>query len=451
MEKKVIQEIEISRLKIHPKNVRKNYNDIDELAESIKAQGILQNLTIVPNPEEGGTYLVVIGNRRLTAARKAGISTAPCYIADLTEKEQAEMMLLENIQRNDLTIYEQAQGFQMVLDLGETEEGLAEKTGFSKTTIRRRLNIAKLNQEELQKKEQKDGFQLSLTDLYELEKIPDVKKRDEILKNATDSKEISWKVRNYVLEKKRDENAKKLIKMLKKLGIKEAPEGASNQIYSGKWETVKEFQLEQDVPESINVKAEDKDKLYYLKYYRELKVIKKAKKKERVLTEEEIKKKEKDMRKKKIKEISKEMSASRRDFILSVISGKVESLKDTSKVQEMLWQVMLKGLTYISKDSFCTFFLGKNSYEAPAEEKTKALEEVGKLNVINSTLIAAYITTKDSELADWQGFYNEKTGDALKLFCEALGMYGFSYNSDEERAIAEGTHELYEKKDEVKS
>lgn len=123
----MLHEIEIEKLRIHPKNVRKSYNDIDELADSIKAQGILQNLTVVKNPEEDGTYWVVIGNRRLTAARKAGIKTAPCFIAELTEKEQAEMMLLENMQRDDLTIYEQAQGFQMVLDLGETEDSLAER------------------------------------------------------------------------------------------------------------------------------------------------------------------------------------------------------------------------------------------------------------------------------------------------------------------------------------
>ena len=61
----MIQEIELSKLKIHPKNVRKTYRGIDELAESIKAQGIRQNLTVVKNPEGFGTYWVVIGNRRL--------------------------------------------------------------------------------------------------------------------------------------------------------------------------------------------------------------------------------------------------------------------------------------------------------------------------------------------------------------------------------------------------
>lgn len=69
----MIQDIAIEQLDIHPQNVRKVYTDIDELAESIKARGVMQNLTVVPNPDKKDHYLVVIGNRRLTAAEKSGI------------------------------------------------------------------------------------------------------------------------------------------------------------------------------------------------------------------------------------------------------------------------------------------------------------------------------------------------------------------------------------------
>lgn len=110
----------------------------------------------------------------------AGLETVPCIVSDMDEKEQTSVMLLENIQRSDLTVYEQAQGFQMMLDLGETEDTIAEKTGFSKKTVRHRLNIAKLDSKTLMEKERQDGYQLSLTDLYELEKIKDVKTRDKI-------------------------------------------------------------------------------------------------------------------------------------------------------------------------------------------------------------------------------------------------------------------------------
>ena len=84
----MIQDIAIEQLDIHPQNVRKVYTDIDELAESIKARGVMQNLTVVPNPDKKDHYLVVIGNRRLTAARKAGLKTMPCSVVEMTEKEQ---------------------------------------------------------------------------------------------------------------------------------------------------------------------------------------------------------------------------------------------------------------------------------------------------------------------------------------------------------------------------
>lgn len=133
------------------------------------------------------------------------------------------------------------------------------------------MNIAKLDQEELQKKEQDGGFQLSLKDLYELEKVPDVKKRNEILKNARDSKDISWRVQSLVLEKKREANSKKLIKMMEKKGIEEAPEGTANQMYSNKWEILKSYSLETELPKSLEVESEGKEKIYYYKSYREIK------------------------------------------------------------------------------------------------------------------------------------------------------------------------------------
>ena len=251
-----IQDIELSKLENHPQNVRKTYNDIDELADSIKVKGILQNLTVVPKPGEPDKYLVVIGNRRLLAAKKAGLTAAPCYISDMDEKEQASVMLLENIQRNDLTIYEQAQGFQMMLDFGETEDTISQKTGFSKTTVRHRLNIAKLNQKELQKKEQDESFQLSLKDLYELEKVKDIKTRNKILKEASSSRDIVSRAQSAVAEAKRNENAKIIIGMLKKLDVEVAPNECENEMWSGKWKTVQEFELDKDAPKKIKLPDE---------------------------------------------------------------------------------------------------------------------------------------------------------------------------------------------------
>ena len=217
-----VVEIKIEDLKIHPKNVRRKYEGIEELAQSIKENGIMQNLTVVPDKEEEGKYLVVIGNRRLTAAREAGLETAPCVIVeDMAEKEQITTMLMENMNRKDLTVYEEAEAMQMCFeDFGLKVEDIEEKTGLSKTTINHRLNIAKLDKETLVEKVEDKEFQLSLSDLYALEKVKDVNTRNKILKEAWDSKDLANKARQAAREEIREKNKGKLIAECEKLGIK---------------------------------------------------------------------------------------------------------------------------------------------------------------------------------------------------------------------------------------
>lgn len=142
-----IVNIKLEQLKIHPNNIRKEYDGIDELAQSIKENGIMQNLTVVPDKDAAGTYFVVIGNRRLTAARQAGIETAPCIIVDnMSDKDQITTMLTENMNRKDLKFYEEAAAVQMCMkDFGFDMDEMEKKTGLSKTTLHHRLNLAKLD------------------------------------------------------------------------------------------------------------------------------------------------------------------------------------------------------------------------------------------------------------------------------------------------------------------
>lgn len=125
----------IDQIYPHPDNPRKNIKDIEEIAESMKINGVLQNLTIVPTGKEG-EYYILIGNRRHAAAKIAGIKELPCKIrTNLSASEQKGIMLIENILRDDLTISEQGQAFQMMLDLGETEEGISKKQDLVKVLL----------------------------------------------------------------------------------------------------------------------------------------------------------------------------------------------------------------------------------------------------------------------------------------------------------------------------
>ena len=165
-----IVNIAIDRLFPHADNPRKDLGDLSELAASIKASGILQNLTVVPDePDNSNTdFTIIIGHRRYAAAKIAGLTELPCVVVEMSEREQLQTMLVENMQRSDLTVYEQAQGFQMMLNMGDSVAEIAEKSGFSQTTIRRRVKLLDLDRQKFQKAESRGA---TLNDYLELDKL----------------------------------------------------------------------------------------------------------------------------------------------------------------------------------------------------------------------------------------------------------------------------------------
>lgn len=190
--------IPIENLHPHPDNPRKELGDLTELADSIRAKGVFQNLTVVPFEDD---YRIIIGHRRRAASELAGLTHLPCVIVDMTPKEQVETMLLENMQREDLTPYEQAQGFQMMIDMGDTVEEIVQKTGFSKKTVKRRLKMAELDPTVLK---EVSSRQISMEDFDTLAKIEDLGQRNECLKNigtANFAIDVQKKIKKQNIEK----------------------------------------------------------------------------------------------------------------------------------------------------------------------------------------------------------------------------------------------------------
>lgn len=191
--------IPVNKIWQHPDNPRKDLGDLSELTASIRENGIYQNLTVVPAIGEitgkwdGESYRVIIGHRRLAAARAAGLEKVPCAVVDMPIQKQIETMILENMQRADLTIYEQVKGFQQLLDLGDSIEGIARKTGFSEKTIRRRTEIGRLDPEKLERIMKGRGKQLTLEDFDKLAAIKNLETRNKLLE------EIGTNNFNYVV------------------------------------------------------------------------------------------------------------------------------------------------------------------------------------------------------------------------------------------------------------
>jgi ParB family transcriptional regulator, chromosome partitioning protein len=143
-----VQMIPVDQIDPHPHNPRRDLGDLVEFAASIKAQGIRQNLLLVPKGtgKFGDRYTAVIGHRRLAAAKLAGLTEVPAVVdADLTEAGQVELMLLENIQRTGLSPMEEAEGYQQLLDIGVTAKDIAKKTGRAQSTVTARIQLLKLS------------------------------------------------------------------------------------------------------------------------------------------------------------------------------------------------------------------------------------------------------------------------------------------------------------------
>lgn len=248
----MITNIDVTKLKEHPDNPRKNIGDVTELAESIKARGILQNLTVVP--AENGMYTVIIGHRRLAAAKQAGLTEVPCAVVDMDYKTQLSTMLLENMQRSDLTVYEQAQGMQMMFDLGVPVAEIVEKTGFAETTVRKRLKIATLPTEQMQQAVERGG---TLEDYVQIADIKDAKERRELLKKVG-TRDFEFSLTRAKRQQVEAEKTPLVKAELKAIGAK----AVKNSVYNSNYERLKQCDI-RDWKEGTFKKPKGKEELFF--------------------------------------------------------------------------------------------------------------------------------------------------------------------------------------------
>lgn len=139
-----IKLINTSLIDPHPDNPRKNIGDVTDLAASIKTNGLLTPLSVVPNGER---YRVIAGHRRLAACKYAGIVAVPCFVLQLGPLQQLEAMVTENCQREQLTVLEEADAIQGMLDLGATTASVAHRLGRSGDYVRDRVKAASIKTE----------------------------------------------------------------------------------------------------------------------------------------------------------------------------------------------------------------------------------------------------------------------------------------------------------------
>src|SRR6186713_3405345 len=134
--------IPLDKLDPNPEQPRTEFGDLSELTASIAEKGVLEPLLVKPS-RQTGRWMIIAGERRWRAARQAGLKEVPCVEMEVDEGTVAEIALIENMQRKDLTVWEEADGLLALCErFGYTHDEVARKVGKSRSTVTEALSIA---------------------------------------------------------------------------------------------------------------------------------------------------------------------------------------------------------------------------------------------------------------------------------------------------------------------
>lgn len=432
----------------HPQNPRKDLGNLEELTASIKENGIYQNLTVIPVneavPGEEPKYMVVIGHRRLEAAKRAGLQEVPCAIVrGMSETRQLQTMLLENMQRSDLTVYEQAQGFQQLLDFGMDIEDISQQSGFSKRTIRRRLEIAKLDQNKL--KELSSTRQLSLKEFDALARIKNLEARNKAMEKIG-TNDFALAVNLAVEKEKLDANMPVFLADMERLGIKKFPDSANK--YSSKYRRIGSLDLYEYEVTKDKIPKKTAGVYYEASYPRNVEFYVKETKKNKA-------------REKSAKDIEKEKCIKEAWFKVDAMAAThyelrkafMENFKATTKQHELVLMgaysvAILQGVAYMR--------LGNVNEEAGIDSKffdPKRDEKAIKLafdgySDIQQCAKVIYKLFGDNEKELYTnnsrfGYPTYKINPRLEALYHWLVALGYQMSS-EEKLLATGQHEVFQ-------
>ncbi|HAP78626.1 MAG TPA: chromosome partitioning protein ParB [Ruminococcus sp.] len=196
-------EIDVSLIVPNPHQPRTEFDDSDirSLAESIGQNGILQPLSV---RKSGEKYELIAGERRLRAAKMCGLQAVPCIVHDISERNSAVLALVENIQRQDLSFFDEAAAIEKLISYyGMTQEDAASKLGKAQSTIANKLRLLRLTPEE---RELIVGFNLTERHARALLKLGSCEERinilEKVIKNKLNVERTEKLVEDYIGQKK---------------------------------------------------------------------------------------------------------------------------------------------------------------------------------------------------------------------------------------------------------
>ena len=196
-------EIDVGLIVPNPHQPRTEFDDSDirSLAESLGQNGILQPLSV---RKSGEKYELIAGERRLRAAKMCGLQAVPCIVHDISERNSAVLALVENIQRQDLSFFDEAAAIEKLISYyGMTQEDAASKLGKAQSTIANKLRLLRLTPEE---RELIVGFNLTERHARALLKLGSCEERinilEKVIKNKLNVERTEKLVEDYIGQKK---------------------------------------------------------------------------------------------------------------------------------------------------------------------------------------------------------------------------------------------------------
>ena len=432
-----------SKLEPHPDNPRKDLGDLTELTASIKRSGLLQNLTVVPHPDKPDMYRIIIGHRRFAASSVAGIEELPCAVEEMSPADQVATMLAENMQRNDLTLSDQVEGMQLMMDLGENVKAIASKTGLSETSVRKRVTLSVLPKDGMRSAVEKGATLLDLMDITELE---DEGVREKVLKSFGTN---NW--RYELSSAKRDQEKARFMSKIKPLiaGLKKVKKASDT--WDGKLKKVCEWRMDDAAEPKSPVRENGKVYSYYEtgfsielyvrndEYFERLDKAKVAKSRREAMSE-------------KGKELNRKAFELRADFVRNFRCNDAMRKKLLEKMYELI--VSHKGYYPATIDGYHGWNTKqmRQMLDMPVEETRDPEEtfatEVKRRGVTRDRLMLAWILCggildekEEGYCRGYDGGY--QNNDNLTQEYEFLESLGYVM-SDFEKSLRDGTHPFFE-------
>jgi len=201
-----IRMISVEKIDPSARQPRNQLGDLKDLMASIKDKGVLEPILVRP---VDGRYEIIAGERRYRASKKVGLKDIPCIEMDVEDSEAMEISLIENVQRKDLDIFEEADGLRALADIyGYNHQQVADKIGKSRSTITETMNLSKIPYEI--RKLCSDYNVTSRTTLIEVSKQKNLEAMESLLKQIyerdlkrEDTRELSKKIKGSESKVKR--------------------------------------------------------------------------------------------------------------------------------------------------------------------------------------------------------------------------------------------------------